>query len=358
MKFPIFQTQTDRQHLLQSLLIALSFTPPLETVHIQSIVSGFVKDPQDYINVQKFRGWLVKEGDLLTLSEKARRFVHLCHFGISTNTKEISRQSSHDVLLVRCLFICLLHLQFSDVVEIRKQKYYDNRFVPDLTVVTETQSLLIEIDRGKQPFTTLESKIRGLQDRNDSENHNTILIYFTDSDKSYNYFTQNKQSHSQNRQSEVQCIYLQSPTLAQDLLGLTTTNTNTKDSTKAFKLEDTEFNLATGFENINLNSQTQAQAANSRNNTRFQPLQLFDPITDKPLKMTTVAAAPNVFVFDPSLADIMQQPLPEEFLANLNNLQGQYTSRNPEESNFENEVTEVFWLLEQDGLTQDVDDSE
>jgi hypothetical protein len=121
----IFQPQTERHHLLQSLLISLSFTSPLKAVYVQSIVAGFVKNKQLYVSIQKFRGWLVKENGLILLSEKAQSFIRLCPFITSQSKLETSKQTYHDWLLTRTLFLCLLHLPFEEIVEIRKQKYYD-----------------------------------------------------------------------------------------------------------------------------------------------------------------------------------------------------------------------------------------
>jgi hypothetical protein len=350
MPSPIFQPQTERHHLLQSLLIALSFTSPLQAVYVQSIIAGFIKDEQVYISIQKFRGWLVKRDGLILPSEKTESFLRLCPFTISQSKHEISKQTYHDLLLVRTLFLCLLHLPFEEILEIKKQKYYDTRFIPDITIITRNLTLLIEIDRGKQAFKTLESKIRGLQE----SNAKATLIYFTDSEKTYSYLTHNFERF------KVQCIYLKSPTLAQDLLTLTATNSNHTNDTEA------NFNEYGNITEINpildagqsfysrIDDTTDATDAEIR--TNFQPIEPVVPMLGE--RKTTIALAPNVLVYDdPMLVKKILEPLPDDFIDALHNLEAKHKHSNHNlQDNSKDILTDALRLLEQDGFARLDDD--
>jgi hypothetical protein len=268
----LFQKQSDQRHLLQSLLIALNFTSALESKYAQNAVNGFVYNKYFYINNQRIRGWLKKQGDLLYLSEKAKRLVQESDIDLITNKTGGDIKITHEALLVRSLFLCLLHLDFSNIVQIKKQKYYEGRFIPDLTIITKTDTIFIEVDTGKQPVKTLESKIRGLQ----AQNPEATLIYFTSSDKHYSHFRLNP---------DVQFIYLDSPTLAQDILQLFSTNriNNTINSTQhpvPNELVEPNFNSTSHSTTI----------SNTTANPFFYP-------TSK----ATFKLAHNVFVYDKTL---------------------------------------------------------
>jgi hypothetical protein len=349
---PILRRQTGKNHTLQSLLLALSFTSPLQTVYVQSIVAGFVQNVQFYIGIQKFRGWLAKQDGLILLTKQAQGFVRLSPFSLTQSKPDVSKQTYHELLLVRSLFLCLLHLNFDDITEIRKQKYYETRLIPDLTIVTEKRTLLIEIDRGKQPSKTLEAKIRELR----TSNPDATIIYFTDAQKTYDYLTQSFE------RSKVQCIHLQSPTLAQDLLNLT-----------AFEATvETDADYITGDLNDNLNlgvnpaPQASDQSSDSKINDKvhktattskpkFQPIELTSPVTGKPIKTATIALAPNVFVFDSTLVKKMAEPWSEEYVQALKNLKSVY-KENTLHNNQEDTLTDTLRLLEQEGYAEAEDD--
>jgi hypothetical protein len=268
----LFHKQSDQRHLLQSLLIALNFTSALESKYAQNAVKGFVYNKHFYINNQQIRGWLKKQGDLLYLSEKAKRLVQESDIDLITNKTGGDIKISHEALLVRSLFLCLLHLDFSDIVQIKKQKYYEGRYIPDLTIITRTDTIFIEVDTGKQPLKTLESKIRGLQ----VTNSEATLIYFTSSDKHYSHFSQNR---------AVQFIYLDSPTLAEDILQLFSTNriNNTINSTQYLSPK--------GLSEPNSNSTSHSTTTS---NTTANPF--FYPTSKATFKL-----AHNVFVYDKTL---------------------------------------------------------
>jgi hypothetical protein len=205
---PIFKKQTERKHLLKSLLISLSFISPLESKHIKNIVTGFVYNERFYISNQKTRGYFQKQDDLLILTSKAKRAAQSSLIKLITNKTGGCRQLHHEVILARSLFLILLHLDFREIRHIKKQKHEQNHYIPDLTITSETDTLYIEIDTGSQPFTTLESKIRGFK----TFNPQIQLIYFTNSAKTYSHFNQIR---------DAQFIYLQSQTLSQDIENLT-----------------------------------------------------------------------------------------------------------------------------------------
>lgn len=355
----IFERQSERDHVLHSLLIALSFTPQLDAGHIQSILAGFVKDANNYISAQKSRGWLSGQDGAILLSDKSERLVRLSQFKILQSKPEISKQSYHDLLLVRTLFLCLVHLKFEEIVEIRKQKYYDNKFIPDLTIVTQTQTLLIEIDRGKQPFSTLEDKVTGLREAQESPQP-FVIIYFTDSQKTYDYFNQNFDK------SQVQCVYLPSPTLAQDILDLSVSNspTNLEETNPAqmdFESDcininpELEINTASApkDDTQTFNSQTQKRAHSEviQNKASFQPVQLTNPITDKPTPKATFPLAPDIFAFDSSLIEKANEPWSQEYTEALKKLRIQYLNTNPR-NDFQNTLADTLRMLEMDGRVQ------
>ena len=207
----LFQKQDNRRQVLESLLIALSFTSPLEPKHIKSIFSGFVYNKRFYISDQKKRRYLKKKDDLLSLTTKAKRRIHSHPIELIANRSGGDKKIGHEVALVRSLFLILLHLDFRDIKQIKKQKRNHSPYTPDLTIITESDTLLIEVDTGSQPIKTLETKIKGYQ----AVDKVTTLIYFTNSARTYSHFTQNQ---------SVQFIHLQSPTLSEDLQKLTTKN--------------------------------------------------------------------------------------------------------------------------------------
>lgn len=88
---------------------------------------------------------------------------------------------------------------------------------------------------------------------------------------------------------------------------------------------------------------------------KFQPVQLTNPITGKPIPKATIALAPNVFVFDPSLVSKMREPLPERVTTVLNNLKAQQ-SNNDLENSFEDTLSDAFRMLELDDLATSDDD--
>lgn len=153
-------------------------------------------------------------------------------------------------------------------MQIRKQKYYEARFIPDLTIDTTTDTIFIEVDTGKQPVKTLESKIRGLQ----RANSQATLIYFTNSDKNYSHFCQN---------CDVQFIYFDSPTLAQDILQLFSTN---QASTSLSAVQNQNPTSSPSLE----------PSFNTLESTTSSPF--FHPTSKASIKL-----APNVFVHDPTL---------------------------------------------------------
>ncbi len=206
----IFSRQNNPTQILESLLIALSFTPALESRHIKSIIKGFVFNERFYINNQKQRGYLrsQQENELLVLTPKAKRRAHSHLIELTASTKGgVGGQLEHEVLLSRSLFLCLLHLRLADIRQIKKQKRSDNNFVHDLTIRTQSQTLYLEVDRGNQPASTLEAKINSFK----FSQAQGQLIYFTDSSKTYSQFIFNP---------DATFIYLPSPTLQQDLLAL------------------------------------------------------------------------------------------------------------------------------------------
>ncbi len=280
MSSPLFQKQEDRKHILESLLIALSFTSTLESKYVQSVVSGFVGNEQFYVNNQRIRGWFNKQGNLLLLTEKAKRLVQLSPFEIIVNRREVNRLTNHEVQLVRSLFLCLLHLDFAHIKQIKKQKVSDNSpYIPDLSIVTKTDTLLIEVDTGSQPFKTLETKIRGYK----AYNMAGTLIYFTDS---------TTDSHFSQSQG-VQFINLKSPTLADDLQKLSSTSrqaiNTTLSTTQNPVLQALNSNLGS---NLNLNSDPNLSGFLYPELTA-----LASPLTQK----ATIKLAHNIFVFNQSL---------------------------------------------------------
>lgn len=204
---PIFQKQFYPKQILESLLISLNLTAPLEYKHVKDMLSGFVFNERYYINNQKNRGWLAKQNKTLTLTPRAKRRANFTA-EIITNPRARGIQIEHEVILVHSLFLCLLHLSLEQVLVIKKQKRHDSNYVHDLIIITRTDTLYLEIDTGSEPIRTLENKIRGMKNLN----LDGTLIYFTSSPRTYSYLAHN---------SDVQIIYLSSPTLSEDILQLT-----------------------------------------------------------------------------------------------------------------------------------------
>lgn len=224
----LFEKQPDRNHLLESFLIALSFTTQLESKYVKSIIQGFVHLERIYISNLKIRGWLREQNELLTLAPKAKRLVQLVSFEINANKKP-SKQTMHEILLVRSLFIILLHLNFKQIRQIKKQKLEENGYIPDLIVTTQNHILYIEVDTGSEPISTIETKINDVCNLKPQ----VTLIYFTKQKSTYNHFA--------HKLSNVQFIYLLSPTISQDILKLTSNVNATSQPTSSLIGLDTKF---------------------------------------------------------------------------------------------------------------------
>jgi hypothetical protein len=210
----IFQKQiSPKEHILESLLITLSLTCPLDSRHVKSIIHGFVSNERFYVSNQKSRGWLQKRDYLLTLTTQARERINSTRLNILSNRVRGDTKLRHEILLARTLFTCLMHLDFKDIRQIKKQKqirYSD--YIPDLTFITNMGTFFVEADTGTERVQRLEAKIQGFQEQNITD----TLIFFTASDTNYNYFKQ---------QNRVQFIHLHSPTLSWDVQKLTISST-------------------------------------------------------------------------------------------------------------------------------------
>lgn len=203
----LFQTQQRRGQVLESLLIALSFTGPLESKHIKSIITGFVQNERFYLSNQKTRGYLKKQEDLFKPTSRATRLVRSSAIELVTNRVGGDKKLKHEVLLVRSLFVCLLHLELKHIKRIAKQKRSFSGYIPDLTIEAQTFTLLLEVDTGTQSISSIQTKIKNYHFRHQQG----TLIYFTTSLKTYLHFQCNYFA---------QFIYLDSPTLEQDLKGI------------------------------------------------------------------------------------------------------------------------------------------
>jgi hypothetical protein len=203
----IFQKQSYPRQILESLLVSLSLTAPLEYKQVKNMISGFVFNERYYINNQKNRGWLTKQDKTLVLTPRAKRRANFIA-ELITNPRARGGQIEHEIILIRSLFMCLLHLNLEQVLGIKKQKRHDSHYVHDLIIITRTDTLYLEIDTGSEPIRTLEDKIKGMK----ALNLDGTLIYFTSSPRTYSYLIHNP---------DVQIIYLNSPTLKKDILQLT-----------------------------------------------------------------------------------------------------------------------------------------
>lgn len=202
----LFQPQNNLSQILDSLLIVLSLTSPLESKHVKTILHGFVCEERFYLNSQRRRGWLKKlNNGLLTLTPKAARRVQSNYIQLVANFKHKIGQIEHEVMLLRSLFLCLMHLNLSHVKEVKKQKRNGTEYIHDLTITTPTDVLSIEVDLGSKPVESVEAKIQGFQAR---LHQRGTLIYFTTSAKIYFYFS---------AKPDIQFIYLRSPNVCQDM---------------------------------------------------------------------------------------------------------------------------------------------
>jgi hypothetical protein len=202
----LFQRQENRKHVLYSLLITLSLTYPLSRSHVKNIVRGFVGNERFYVSNQKTRGYLKEKEDCLILSPKAKRLVKSLPLELVVSKNGGEGRIRHEALLLRSLFLCLLHLQFSQIIEIRKQKRLENSsLIPDLILITDKGTLFIEVETGKQKVRSIASKIRKYK----IDANNGTLIYFAYSENIPKHFLQddfvqfiNLQSHSLSEEIE------------------------------------------------------------------------------------------------------------------------------------------------------------
>jgi hypothetical protein len=210
MSFPfVFTKQSSYGHFLQSALIALSFTTALESRDIRLIVTGLVRQDFLYVSNLKTRGWLRPRERFLYLTNKAQYLISKAPIDLIKNKTGGDAKINHEIQLARTLFACLVHLNLENVVQIKKQKRNGTTpYFHDLTIVGNNYTLQIEVDAGSQPSSTLEAKIKGFQEINPQD----TLVYFTSSKNTY--------AHYQDNSHQVQFIYLQSPTLSQDILQL------------------------------------------------------------------------------------------------------------------------------------------
>jgi hypothetical protein len=205
----IFKLQTDHSHILQSFLMALNFTGDLEIRYVKSIVSGFVQSEVFYVSNQKVRGYLEQKGHYLSLSTKAKILIQSMPVKLVVSRSGGDIKTEHEVLLVRTLFLCLLHLSFGEIKAIRKQKRIENSLlVPDLTLVTQNCTLYLEVDTGKQPFKTVQAKIEAYKAIRKAGS----VIYFSNSHDTSLHLLQHPL---------VQVIHLHSQIISQDIEKLT-----------------------------------------------------------------------------------------------------------------------------------------
>jgi hypothetical protein len=205
----VFAKQSSYGHLLQSALIALSFTTALESRDIRLVVTGLVRQDFLYVSNLKTRGWLRPKERYLLLTNKAQHLVKKAPVDLIRNKTGGDTKLHHEIQLTRALFACLVHLNLENVLQIKKQKGNNSPYFHDLTIVGNNYTLQVEVDTGSQPIKTLEAKIQGFQEANGQD----TLIYFTSSKDTY--------AHYQDNPHQVQFVYLQSSTLSQDIVQLT-----------------------------------------------------------------------------------------------------------------------------------------
>lgn len=214
----LFQPQQNPPQLLNSLLIALSFSAPLESRDVQEVIEGYTANTRFYLSNLKKSGYLKNRDGLLHLSAKARKRTEAAPFEMIFNRRGGIKLRNHEILLVRTLFLCLQHLDHQHIEFIRKEKPDDGGLIPDLRIVTQTNNLYIEIDTGTQPLKVIENKLRKYQITGREEK---TVIYFTNSKKHFDYFKQNSYAHF---------IFLRSPTLTGDILKLQSSKSNSNKS--------------------------------------------------------------------------------------------------------------------------------
>lgn len=205
---PLFHKQQNHSQLLTSLIIALTFTTPLESKYVQTVIAGCSTNTRFYLSHLKKTGYVEDRQGLLHLSEKARLKIESLPFEITPNPRGVRKSGTHELLLIRTLFLCLLHLDLQNITQVQKEKPNNRGQIPDLSIITKDYTLYIEVDTGSQPIKTIETKI---QSYNLTGKDQKTVIYFTDSWSHFNYFKQ---------KDYPQFICLQSPTIIEDILKL------------------------------------------------------------------------------------------------------------------------------------------
>lgn len=217
----IFQPRPKNSLIINHFLTALSFTSNLESKDIQSILKGYTSTPRFYISSIHRRGYLKKnEEGVWYLTSKAKRRIGSMPFAMDSG-RQTSGQRFHEILLIRSLFLCLLHLDDTKIEVIYRQRRNQNNQIPDITIVTETKTLYIEVDTGKQTVKTLQNKIKKYELLNNNHNSQVTVIYFTNSPNTFNEF----------QNSNLNFVFLKSPNLTQDLLSINFKNSSTISKT-------------------------------------------------------------------------------------------------------------------------------
>lgn len=246
----IFQSPKNNSLLLNSLLTALSFTPPLDSREFQAIIKGYTPNTRFYLSSLKRRGYVNDKNGLLYLSNKANRLVASLPFATVANSRGGIKLRNHNLLLIRTLFLCLQHLEHQQIELIEREKPKDKALIPDLTITTETDTLYIEIDTGSEAVKMIERKIRSYHLLS-GEREGTV-IYFTNFLNTFNHFKDNSYS---------QFILLKSPTLTQDILKLKYSKNSSTNQNPPKEIKDNHFPTAS---NVKLSKDFLAEEADRK----------------------------------------------------------------------------------------------
>lgn len=182
--------KTNARPTIDAFLLTLYFSKALTSREIYPILNTEVKNPTYFLGKALFDGYLIKDDSNYKLTKKGLNKAINLSYNLEHNQKKGTTNSDHTNQLLKSLFVLLKHLEIDNIQSIRKEKKLNNAIQPDLTIQTNSKTLLIEIDTGTQGLQVIKSKINRYKAIMNEEDD--FLIFFTKSKKTYNEYKENQ----------------------------------------------------------------------------------------------------------------------------------------------------------------------
>lgn len=199
----LFQKQDSANQLLDSTLVSMSMTKNLQSRDMKNILWGLSSNTRSYVSSLKKRRYVEIKEDNLHLTAKSRKLIVRLPFNIFAKAR--SEEEKRELLLARIVLVCLYHLNHEQIEVIQTHELSQTGSQPDLSIVKDDVTIVIEIIMQGETIPAVQSKISAYN----LEQTKYIPLFFTDSKSIYNYFQFYPSTNF---------YHLKSPTLIQDLL--------------------------------------------------------------------------------------------------------------------------------------------